>query len=53
MRSRRRFAWDVFALIVQRNKDVFHATVGMTASFVIGMRIVVIFFSEFEEMNGL
>ena len=53
MRSRRRCALLVFALVLKRHKHIFHAAVGMATSLVIGVRIVVMLVAEFEEMNGL
>ena len=53
MRGRRRCALLVFAFVLNGNVYVFVATFGMATSFVIGMRIVVMFITEFEEMNGL
>ena len=43
----------VFAFVVKGDKNVFRASFGMTTSFVIGVRIVVMLVTEFEEMNGL
>ena len=43
----------VFAFVLNGNVHVFVAAFGMTTALVIGMRIVVMFVAEFEEMNGL
>ncbi len=53
MRDGRRCALLVFAFVLNGNVHVFVAAVGMTTSFVIGVRIVVVFVAEFEEVDGL
>jgi hypothetical protein len=44
---------DVFAFVLQGNEHIFRAAFRMATALVIGVRIVVMFVTEFEEMNGL
>jgi hypothetical protein len=43
----------VFAFVLKGDKHIFRAAFGMATTFVIGVRIVVMLVTEFEEMNGL
>jgi hypothetical protein len=43
----------MFAFVLKGNEHIFRAAVGMATALVIGVGIVVMFVTEFKEMNGL